>query len=339
MLFVYQFKKYLGDRMHRRALVFGLTSSLCSTRPAKADFGDAIETQVILLTAGDGRQFETLVRWPKGARGALPLIVFSHGLGSNMDAFRETTVAWARAGYITVQPTHADSIRPSPLRTKIGEDLAGVMRALALGAADGAARAELVSRLEKPEYLDSRLVDINKVISAALTGDGWPNSAPRVDSKRIGMAGHSYGAYTTLALAGAAIFTGGIRRNLADPRLSAFMVISGQGPGRMGLEPRSFDSLSGPVLWISGSKDYGANGETPSWRLEPWTLTPPQDKYKLFVDGARHTDFDAPPGAPEVTETLHAREINFWNAYLKGSRRDRKALTAPTPAGVICIRR
>jgi predicted dienelactone hydrolase len=71
----------------------------------------------------------------------LPLIVFSHGFGSNMDAFPLTSSAWAAAGYVTAHPTHADSIRPSPDRTALGARMASVLRQLAAGDLVGEQRA------------------------------------------------------------------------------------------------------------------------------------------------------------------------------------------------------
>lgn len=325
--------------MQRRTALIGLATALTAPTLTASPVAVAGQTEVIQLTAPRGRRFEVRLRWPRGAKGPLPLIVFSHGLSSNMDAFSRTSEAWVRAGYITAHPTHADSIRPSPLRTKLGEDLAIVMRQLATSTNDTTARADLVRKLEDPAYLESRISDIKRLLSAGLDGHGWPNGAPIVDRRRIGMAGHSYGAYTTMALGGAQIFTTTNASDFSDTRFGALMVISGQGPGRMGLRANSFDRLLRPTLWVSGSKDYGANGETPEWRLEPWRLSPPRDKYKVFVEGARHVDFDAPPNQPEATDTLHAREICFWNAYLKSSHTAREGITAPTPDGITILKR
>jgi predicted dienelactone hydrolase len=262
-----------------------------------------------------------------GQKGPLPLIVFSHGFGGNMDAFPLTSSAWAAAGYATAHPTHADSVRPSPDRTALGARMASVMRQLAAGDLAGEQRAEFVRMLDDPSHLDGRASDVAAILEACRKKQIPEPLNGRIDTDRLGMAGHSYGAYTTLALGGAQVTRKDGRRSFAEPQFSAFLVISGQGPGRMGLDQASFSTMRKPTMWVTGSRDFGAAGETPSWRLEPFELSPPGAKYSLFVEGARHSDFDAPPGAKELGALLRARETAFWDAYVRGSSEARRSLS------------
>jgi len=264
----------------------------------------------------------------------LPLIVFSHGFGSNMDAFPLTSSAWAAAGYVTAHPTHADSIRPSPDRTALGARMATVIRQLAAGELVGDQRAEFLQMLDDPSHLDGRTSDVEAILEACRQKHIPAALNGRIDLGRLGMAGHSYGAYTTLALGGAQVTRKEGPRSFAEPRFSAFLVISGQGPGRMGLDQGSFSKMRKPTLWVTGTKDFGAAGETPSWRLEPFELTPPGAKYSLLVEGARHTDFDAPPGAEALGASLRERETAFWDAYVRGSSKARRSLSAAPGTGL-----
>lgn len=317
--------------MDRRTVLISLLSGFSAAGWASSTAAGAeVDSEVVRLTGSDGRPFEARFRWPASQAGPLPLIVFSHGFGSNMDAFPLTSSAWAAAGYVTAHPTHADSIRPSPDRTALGARMASVLRQLAAGDLVGEQRAQFVQMLDDPSHLDGRISDVEAILEACRQKQIPASLNGRIDLGRLGMAGHSYGAYTALALGGAQVTRKDGLRSFAEPKFSAFLVISGQGPGRMGLDQGSFSKMRKPTLWVTGSKDFGAAGETPSWRLEPFELSPPGAKYSLFVEGARHTDFDAPPGAEQLGVSLRARETAFWDAYVRGSSEARRILsTAP----------
>ena len=49
--------------------------------------------------------------------------------------------------------------------------------------------------------------------------------------------------------------------------------MSGQGPGRMNDD--SFKGIVKPYMATTGTRDFGAAGETPPWRLKPYDLCPP----------------------------------------------------------------
>jgi hypothetical protein len=132
------------------------------------------------------------------------------------------------------------------------------------------------------------------------------------------MAGHSFGAYLTLVACGA--------RLSPEPQIlpSGFrsgLVISGQGTGRLGLKPGAFDRMSGPLFSITGSRDFGAAGETPDWRLEAFRTARPGRQYAAILDGFRHGDFDAPDSDPALGKAagrLRGLQSAFWRATLSG---------------------
>ena len=319
------------------SLALGAGGVVGGTFPALARAAEAppVQTAVVRLTGADGRNFGCRFRWTEGD-GPRPLIVFSHGFGGNLDAFPNTSAAWARAGYVTAHPTHADSLRPAPDRTPLGEELA---RLRAQRQATGERGEAFVRMLDDPAHLNGRVSDVAAILAAAADGNGLP--APlqrRIDAGRMGMAGHSYGAYTTLALGGATVRRGEALRSFAEPRFAAFMPISAQGAGRMGLETQSFADMRRPCLWITGSRDFGAAQEPPDWRLQGFDLSPPGDKYSLFVADARHSDFDAPPGGPEVGEALRARQVAFWDAYVRGDEEAKAALRTPPASPAIAAK-
>jgi hypothetical protein len=151
----------------------------------------------------------------------------------------------------------------------------------------------------------------------------------RADTSRMGMSGHSFGAYTTLVIAGSALSP-----PAAAPiptGFAGFLSMSGQGPGRMSLNEASFKTITKPFMATTGTRDFGAAGETPPWRLKPYDLSPPGRKYAIVVDGFRHSDFDPPPGDPAMGErgaALRKLQLAFWDSVLKSDGAAQAALVA-----------
>src|SRR5205085_1277074 len=115
----------------------------------------------------------------------------------------------------------------------------------------------------------------------------------RLDRVRVGVGGHSYGAYTSQMIGGATLKLPGeaTRRSFADKRVVAVLLMSAQGRDRIGLTDGSWDSLRVPMMLMTGSEDTGRAGQSPDWRLEPYKFSPPGDKYAVFIEGANHLSF------------------------------------------------
>jgi predicted dienelactone hydrolase len=123
------------------------------------------------------------------------------------------------AGYIVAVLTH------------IGSDLEAVRTSGAKLARDPAASYRLqVDRTKDVEYLLNALDEIEREV---------PQLRGRIDRTRIGVAGHSVGAGTTLLLAGAKPAPpGGEMHVFADSRIIAAVAISPQGPRGRGIRCR-----------------------------------------------------------------------------------------------------
>jgi hypothetical protein len=175
----------------------------------------------------------------------------------------------------------------------------------------------LVNVLEDPFYLKSRLADISFIVGLLDAGSGIDSALhARVKRGTYGMAGHSYGAYTSEVLAGARLSTPD--RNPSPSlmaKFSAFMAISGQGSGRLDLTPDSFGTIGKPFFAITGTEDTGANGETPEWRLEPFYKCAPGNKFAAVVRGFNHMSFDSDG---EGSAALRSMQLEFWDAWLGG---------------------
>ncbi|MCW5769912.1 MAG: hypothetical protein KIT19_14645 [Phycisphaeraceae bacterium] len=263
----------------------------------------ALEVLTLDLTLHDDtrdKDLELRIRAPKLPASApndrhapLPLIIFSHGAGGSNDAFPDLSAHWASRGYIVVHPTHSDSIA---LRRRKGEDLSRLRdnpRNLVMDV-DGP------DRLADCSFIIDSIPAIQDALNPAPTADA-PDAAPEtprltIDATRIGMAGHSAGAYTTQIAFGAKVRGprwGSLRlKSHADPRITAAILISGQGTTNRSLTKDSWSDIAGPMMVYAGSLDVSRiSDETPESRREPFDYAKPGDKYLIYIDGATHGSY------------------------------------------------
>ncbi|MCX7826402.1 MAG: hypothetical protein N2689_12715, partial [Verrucomicrobiae bacterium] len=152
--------------------------------------------------------------------------------------------------------------------------------------------------------------------------------------KRIGVGGHSFGANTAQLIGGAKVRLPGGEKSFADARVRAVMLLSGQGPGEM-LTEESWENFTRPLFVMTGSKDGPTRtGQPAEWRKKPYELSPPGDKYLVWVEGLDHgyggiTGVRFNPknqdNADHVRWTKMAT-LAFWDASLKQNKEARAYL-------------
>lgn len=140
---------------------------------------------------------------PAEATGPVPLVVFSHGIGGSREGYSYLGKHWAANGYATLHLQHVGSDR----NLWFGNPLALVSR--------------LQNAARETEAMD-RALDLRFALDQVLAGE----HARRIDAARIVAAGHSYGANTTLLVAGAQVAREGRTLDFRDPRIRAAVVIS-----------------------------------------------------------------------------------------------------------------
>jgi predicted dienelactone hydrolase len=299
------------------------TTQVCADEPLKSQEGPlAIETadRLTLHDAARKKDLICKVHFPKTG-GPHPVILFSHGFGGNKDAFGPVGRHWASHGYVVVHPTHADGLgRTKGIPTAdTGEEAGPRMRFQGL-----------LAGINDPQKIGDRMADLVLILDSL---DHLPNSVPalkgKIDAKHVGVAGHSFGAYTAMLIGGVTADLGNEKgKGFADKRVACILPISGQGTGQQGLTNRSWDLLTLPMMTITGTRDQGASGQGVDWKKQPYRFSPKGDKFLVVIDGANHLSFGGGLGArgSAPTEVVKLCSTHYWDAYLKDSAAAKKYL-------------
>ena len=154
--------------------------------------------------AGRARRVPARLFWPESANtGKVPLIVFSHGIGSSRDGYSYLGRYWASHGIASLHLQHVGSDRTL---------WQGNVFSLVARFQQAAGDQEAIARVHDFSFALDRLLQ---------SGRG-----AHIARDRIAAAGHSYGANTTLLAAGAKVMRDGRLLQFRDPRISAAIVIS-----------------------------------------------------------------------------------------------------------------
>ncbi len=274
------------------------------------------------------RELPIKVRWPDDAlhKGERAVVLFSHGLGGTREGGALWGEAWAQAGFVVVHLQHP------------GSDLAAV-RSVASSFSDRSGLRQAAS----PAQLVARLGDVGFVLDEMMRRHKaqqgrWSSVRPT----RVGMSGHSFGAHTTLGVAGQRYpgFDG-----VSEPRLASFIALSPTLP-MVGDAQRAFERLTRPVLSITGTRDQDVlgTGATPENRIRVFAALPKGDKGHLVLQDADHMTFAGQTGQPaeivpreQITRDLQPAHhalvasvtTDWWRATLREDNTARARLAAP----------
>jgi dienelactone hydrolase len=225
------------------------------------------------------RDVPFLMRLPKdcGSNPA-PVVIMSHGLGGSKEGLSRLSERLASRGYIVVHPQHIgsdtsiwDGARPQ------------------LGTID---RAAISRKLANPRVTLDRFLDIPFVLSQVRSANQSGTLRGRFDLTRTAMAGHSFGAVTTQAMAGQRFPNGGA---MPDAGFRAYIAMSPSG-ARGGGDQAAFAALRGPILFLTGSEDnfsVSPQPASPAERRKPYEFMPSNQAGALItLNGGDHFVFD-----------------------------------------------
>jgi predicted dienelactone hydrolase len=172
------------------------------------------------------------------APGAFPLVLFSHGNGGIRIQSFFFAAHLASHGFVVVSPDHHGNT--------FVDALVGIV---------------------DPEVAVNRPLDMSFLIDQLLAFDAEPGSffEHAIDPAKIGLSGHSFGGYTTFALAGGAFPLG----TFTDPRVKA---IFPQAPFTSIFPAPFFDAIHIPTLIVGGSID--TTTPFPAEQQRPFDLLP-----------------------------------------------------------------
>jgi predicted dienelactone hydrolase len=267
------------------------------------------------------RKVPVKIYYPADAKGRLPVIIFSHGLGGSREGYGYLGKYWASHGYVSVHPQHLGSDTSVWQSVPLGER----MQALTKAAYD------VTNAINRP-------LDISFVIDelAKLNAEDSPLKE-RLDLERIGMAGHSFGAYTTLAVAGQ-VFMSPEGKEISDrePRIKAAIPMSAPVPkSQEQVLDKAFAKINIPCFHMTGTLDDSPVGETKAaQRRIPFDHIQGTDEFLLIFNGGDHMVFSGrlrAQGGGEKDQQFQALVCSsstaFWDAYLKGDEKAKKWLT------------
>ena len=161
-----------------------------------------------------------------------------------------------------------------------------------------------------------------------LTALNIDSSSPlkgRLNLERVAVAGHSFGGYTAMAIAGQALGPTASTR-LADPRVKCAIEMSAP-VARPAIRDQSYGTVKIPVLHMTGTLDDSPIGDTKaSERRIPFDLMTHTDTALVIFQGGDHMIFSGRPrtaGADSSQDAKFQRLIcasttGFLDGFLKG---------------------
>ena len=301
--------------------IFGATlASAADVPPYKPPPGPYAVKNVLLdwKDAQRDRSVPVKIYYPDVPRGKFPVIVFSHGLGGSREGYGYLGQFWASNGYVCVHLQHIGS------DTSVWSDVPADKRMAALGEA-AASITNFLNRAKDVKFALDQLEQLNKED---------PVFKSRLDLDHILMAGHYFGANTTLTAIGEVYIpiAGKKESTLAEARIKAAVAMCEPVPASARDPDRAFGKIAVPCLHMTGTRDDSPIGSTKAAdRRIPFDHIPPNaDQFLLILNGGDHMVFaglgdfaesmigKSKPGSSDLFHRIICQStLAFWDAYLK----------------------
>ena len=259
-----------------------------------------IDDVVLTDSARDNYQVPLLVRYPIGAAGPRPVVIWNHG-GDPSPRGNTRSEEWgttlAAAGYIVIHPSRVPVEDIKGFRTeckangfKPPEECAFWLAQMRFGP-------------QTVHFLIDHLTDV-QASNPALGG--------MFDMSRLVVAGHSAGTTSVLAAAGASQqwLEGGPIYSERDSRPIAFLASGPQGPlyagFNSGFQSNSFVEVDRPFMFITGVGDE--TGEPSETRTTGWLTS---------ASGNKVLSWDTDPRAVHETMDIHKCDTDVQESHCR----------------------
>jgi predicted dienelactone hydrolase len=271
--------------------------------------------------------------------GPWAVVIFSHGLGGSREAAGYFGEAMAENGYLSMHLQHPgsdssvwmDALKDGRISLKPGsqqngrqglkQNLMKEMRQAMTGENLRARVDDVKFVLDQPEKLNS-------------SAGAWHQ---KLDMTKIGCSGHSFGAGTTMAIAGQTFGIGAQKINVADPRVKAAIYMS--APVNLaGRDPKNiYGAIKIPGMHMTGTKDNSPiNNNTAADRLIPYKNINAPDQYQVNFNGGDHAIFGGTQARragkrdqakdAQYHVLINKLSVAFFDAYLKGDAKQKQWL-------------
>jgi predicted dienelactone hydrolase len=299
---------------------------------------------------GGDRVFPVEVYLPRHNQArSIPMVVISHGLGSDRTTFQYLAEHLASHGFAVAVPEHPGSN-------------AKQLEALIAGTA---------SEVASPREFVDRPLDIQYLLDELTRRAKLDPRYRRLNLSQVGVLGQSFGGYTVLALAGAPINFAQLQKdcspaaidntlnislllqcraatlppinyNLSDPRVKAIIAINPIDSVVFG--QAGISQIQTPTMIVGGNADTIAPALPEQIQPFTWLQTP--ERYLALIDRGTHfstlgdsQDEGAIPVPPEVIGSspaiarryTNALSLAFFQTYI-GNQPSFRAYLSPTYA-------
>jgi predicted dienelactone hydrolase len=292
------------------------------TKPGKNKV-NVIEFRNLMDASRSNRNVPVKIHYPV-EKGIYPAIVISHGAGGSWDGHYGLAHFLASYGYVVLCVEH------------VGSNTAVLKKSIRLMHNVNAMIHDANEVMNRPKDISFAIDQLKKWNESQRELNG------KIDLQNIGVLGHSFGAYTSMVIAGIrpalqwirpAVKPGsGLGSDLSDKRVKACVALSPQGAEEPFFIEESFLTLKSPLMGISGTKDKIMGNTAPINRYNSFSLWPAANGIHKFVwlENAAHNDFSDnegsgthnfySPNRKDVSKVVRAAVLIFFNYHLKGNK-------------------
>ncbi len=223
--------------------------------PAAAGSHEVQESSAVWRDEKRRRDVPVKIYAPMAGAGRRPVVIVSHGVGEDRDSYAWLGRALAANDFMAVHVTHA------------GTDKAVLRRGY----------WRLYRAMKQMENWQNRPLDISFVLDRL-------SARQDADISRVAVVGHSAGAFTAFALAGARTPDG---ESYRDERVRVIVPMS-----MPRIDPLSYDEVRIPALNMTGTCDASILYRTrPSHRRIPFERSRGPHQYLITIEGVDHDTF------------------------------------------------